>query len=170
MGRYIRWNMVLATEGVNFSISFLLSKSNVCEIDKMLNFAYTLYHNKIYFHNINPHGNKDIKPLFIVDAFYFNDILSKKDYKYDISLPYLFREGDKKVKCIQPWYYHCFDPEFNLAPCCHLEHSKKTNIESIRYIIKNGKMFPSCIYCQRRFIGKEYAIFNSKNKKWRIYN
>ena len=159
----------LANEGVNFSTSFLLSIENILEINKILKFINTLYQDKVYFHNINPHGSKDIKPLFIDDAFYFDSVLLRKDYDYDISLPYLFREGDKEVKCIQPWYYHCFDPEFNLAPCCHLEHSKKTNMESIRYIMKD-KLFPSCLYCQRRFIGKEYATFNSKNKKWKVYN
>ena len=137
----------------------------------MLDFADKYHLENVHFHNINPHGDKSVSPLFVEDAFYFSSILLKNNYKNNIDLPYLFRKGDIKTKCLQPWYYHCFDPDFNLAFCCQLKHRKGLDMDQGRFIMKTWmNSTVDCLYCQRRFMGRNYAIFNSNKKKWRIYN
>lgn len=161
---------ILEHNFINYSISFLLSDDNAERIIFMLYFASSFSPTSVYFHNINPHGN-NIRPLFNTEDYWFARILLNSNYKYDISLPYLFKKNniEKEIKCIQPWYYQCFDPDFKLAPCCHLKHIENLDIKKIRRSIINGELLSdSCKYCQRRFMGENYATFNSKKGKWNI--
>lgn len=176
---------LLSKNKINFMNSFILSEENVEEVDRMIEFAFKIRPTEITFHNINPHGSKEYKPLFR-NSKKINTILkrliNKNDYSFDIHLPVIFEpEGRdfKSSKCIQPWYYCCFDDKGDIAYCCHLRHQSSIGnifnnydfnsekIKSFRRSVINGK-YPQddCLYCQRRFMGKGYGFFDSAIKKW----
>lgn len=176
---------LLKKNNVQFMITFVLSEENLEEIYKMIEFAYKVQPSILYFHNINPHGSKDYTPLTLSSKKVnqiMKAIMSKSDYPFDIYLPVIFdteSEHFKTSKCIQPWYYCCFDDKGDISYCCHLGHSRSIgNIFGSydfdsdmmrhfrRLMIKNEYSGDDCLYCQRRFMGEEYGYFDSKSKKW----
>jgi MoaA/NifB/PqqE/SkfB family radical SAM enzyme len=175
---------LLKANNINFSLSFLLSADNVSEVSAMLEFAAKLEPNFVNLHNINPHGNTSVKPLTITNneaMFFINKIISKKDYQFDIMMGVIFNPGSETFlteRCIQPWFYLCFNPVGDIAYCCHLAHNNNIGNVWNGYNFNSPKMnhfrtnmikgtFPkSCLYCQRRFMGKGYAIFNARNQEW----
>lgn len=175
---------LLKTNNINFSVSFLLSANNVPEASAMLEFAAKLGPNFVNLHNINPHGNASVTPLTITDKDamgFVNNIIGKKDYQFDIIMGIIFDPGSEaflKERCIQPWYYFCFNSVGEIAYCCHLAHNNNIgnvlngynfNSPKMNHFRKNmikGNFPKSCLYCQRRFMGKEYAIFTAKNHAW----
>jgi MoaA/NifB/PqqE/SkfB family radical SAM enzyme len=169
-----------------FSLSFVLSSANVHEVDRMIAFAEELLPPSIYFHNINPHGCTDYAPLTLQDPAtreFLEKITKKRNYPFDIYISAIFdlkSELFKKARCIQPWYYFCFNPDGDIAYCCHLSHDP--NIGNIfkgnflnspaliefRKGIMNGQIPASCLYCQRRFMESEFGKFNASLGTWFI--
>jgi MoaA/NifB/PqqE/SkfB family radical SAM enzyme len=177
---------LLKKNNIKFLISFLLSEENLDEIYEMLKFAYKFQPSGVEFHNINPHGCKDYTPLTLSSEKVnqiVKAIMSKSDYPFDISLPIIFDTESrhfKTAKCIQPWYYCCFDDKGDISFCCHLRHDRVIgNIFSNydfnsdmmrnfrRQMIKGEYAADDCLYCHRRFMGEEYGHFDSKLKKWK---
>jgi MoaA/NifB/PqqE/SkfB family radical SAM enzyme len=177
---------LLKENGVYFSMSFLLSTQNMADANAMLAVAEKIGPNFVYFHNINPHGNTSIRPLTIHDkdtVFFLKNLVYKTDYPFDINMGVVFDTESvtfNQGKCIQPWYYFCFNSVGEVAYCCHLAHNKKIGnvfegydlnspkMTSFRKNIIRGKFPKSCLYCQRRFMGKEYAAFSAKDHEWSI--
>jgi MoaA/NifB/PqqE/SkfB family radical SAM enzyme len=176
---------LLRKNNLKFMISFIITEENLDEIYEMIKFGYETKPYILNFHNINPHGSKEYTPLTKKSKKVnqiLSDIVSKKDYPFDIQLPVIFNTTSKHFKtskCIQPWYYCCFDDKGNISYCCHLRH--KADIGNIfkGYNFNSDKMknfrrltinhqYPKedCLYCQRRFVGEEYGFFNSRLKKW----
>jgi len=180
---------LLQKNNIRFQISFLLTEENIDEIYEILSFGYKVRPASIEFHNINPHGSEDYKPLTkdsekvrrILD-----DITSKNDYPFDMSLPVIFDPTSKHFKttrCHQPWYFCCFDSECNISPCCHLRHQEEfgnilkgynfnsNKMKNFRKLMVNNQYSKiDCLYCQRRFIREEYGLFDSRSKKWILRN
>ena len=177
---------MLRSRGNNFGISFLLSKSNISQIHRMLDFASKLQVKIVSFHNINPHGDTErFKPLMKTDSEtmkILDGVISRNDYPFDIDLPAIFRPGTdefKKAVCIQPWYYLCFDERGDVAYCCHLRHSgsignvfgecdfNSSSVVNFRRKMLQGDYPQDCLYCHRRFMGKE-TRFDSVTKRWYV--
>ena len=172
---------------IKFSMSFLLSGDNVSEIFNMIEFAQSIGPDFVYFHNINPHGCEQYKTLTFQDQetlALLTRIFERDDYGLDIKVAHVFdkeSEAFRDRKCIQPWYYFCFNSKGNISFCCHLEHSKDNGnvfdgydfnskkLVAFRKSIMDGKIMKSCLYCQRRFMeDPEFASFDSLSKKWNI--
>jgi len=174
--------------GINFSVSFLLSMENILEIDKMFAFATEIGPSLLYFHNINPHGCSKYQSLVRNDEVtevFIKKITAKNDYSFDIHLPVIFDTSSsmfRKAKCIQPWYCFCCNSVGDIAFCCHLSPSSdignvfknydfnSAEMVKFRNYIISGKIPESCLYCQRRFMGDEYGRFDSKARKWILIN
>jgi MoaA/NifB/PqqE/SkfB family radical SAM enzyme len=178
----------LKKSGARFSMSYLLTTENLADIDKMFAIAEEIKPSSVYFHNINPHGCRQYKPLIINDEntrLGIKRLLKRADYPFDIYIPAIFdikSEFFLQAKCVQPWHYFCFNSVGNIAYCCHFAHDAEVGNISTDYdfnspkmmmfrsdIIK-GKILKSCLYCQRRFMNKEFARFDSKIKKWFVNN
>lgn len=154
-----------------FSMSFLLTKENVMNIEKMLNFASFYTPETVHFHNINPHGSS-FESIFknSPEIKWINRITKKDTYHFDIVVSHIFdisKEEHYQTGCIQPWYYFCFDKN-SIAPCCHMPHDKNLNMDFFRKNMIEYNYPSACNYCQRRFIGNNYAVFNLKQKRWKI--
>jgi len=176
----------LKENDIHFSMSYLLSRENMFEVYKMLDFAESIEPDIVCFHNINPHGDERYRPLTMRDAdvkLLLNKIVKRTDYPFDISLPVIFNIDSLSFdegKCIQPWNYFCFNSKGDVSFCCHLAHSNNignvfteynynsSEMVSFRRKIMENKRPDDCLYCQRRFFGKEYGCFSSRNKKWRF--
>lgn len=176
----------LKQNGVYFSMSYLLSTENISEVDKMIALAEEIKPNFVYFHNINPHGCEQYKPLTIQDEntkIFLKKLLKRSDYPFNIDVSVIFDPKSPsflQAKCIQPWYYFCFNSVGDVSYCCHLSHDANIgnvfndyNLNSqemvtFRKDIMRSKVAKSCLYCQRRFMGKEFGSFDSKNGKWVI--
>jgi len=174
----------LKDEGVNFSMSFMLTSQTLLKVDKMLQFASGIRPSFVSFHNINPHGNPRFKSLSIQDKntqLFLERVLARNDYQFDIHLPVIFdlsSEGFYKDKCFQPWYFLCFNAKGDISYCCHLNHNEtigntfsnydlnSPKMLGFRKSIIEGKIPESCLFCQRRFMDKEFAKFDSRTKKW----
>lgn len=170
----------------NFSLSFVLTSNNVNEVDKMIALAEELMPPSIYFHNINPHGCENFKPLTMQDPEtrkFLADITKKTNYPFDINISSIFDLDSplfKESKCIQPWYYFCFNHKGDVAYCCHLSHNpaignvferydfNSPEMIQFRQHIIEGKIQKSCVYCQRRFMNTEFGTFNTHRGKWYI--
>ena len=160
---------ILKESGVRFSLSFILHKENVATAPEMIAFAERVGAAEIMFHNINPHGS-DYSPLDTSQEEtmeVITNIQKRNDYRCDVYMPYIFDIGTKEfreTKCIQPWFYRCFDMAGNLAKCCQLPHNttfgKISNghltdnlMDIIRWkIIKEREFGGGCLFCQRRFM------------------
>ena len=180
--KIIKGIRLLEKEKVNFSVSFLLSESRLKYLPNMVELLdrLSLKPNTVHFHNINPHGNTDEKSVTVYskDLHYIDRFLMVlDDYPYDIVVSHVFDPGSKAFKtkrCIQPWYYFCFNQGKKISPCCHSSYyihndnwSNSTGLISFRNSIKKGIISKDCLFCHRRFIGDNYAIFNSRKKKWK---
>lgn len=170
---------ILKGSRVNFSMSFLISEANVSEMPRMIEFAEFFRPTHIYFHNINPHGCEQYKPL--TSRGCLDEVLGRDDYRLDIHISYIFDTKSPsflRSKCIQPWYYFCFNSVGDISFCCHLEHDSEIGnwlsydfnsprMVDFRNDIISGKIMNSCLYCQRRFTEDgEFAFFDSSQGKW----
>lgn len=178
----------LKENGFFFSMSYLLSIENLSEVNKMIKLAEDIRPNFVYFHNINPHGCEQYKPLTFQNEntkLFLETILKRSDYPFDIIISVIFDPSSPlfhEAKCIQPWYYFGFNSVGDVSFCCHLAHNPNIgnvfadyNFNSMEMVkfrkdIMAGKIPKSCLYCQRRFMGKEFGKFDSKMKKWFIYD
>lgn len=176
----------LKKRGIHFSISYLLMIENLCAIEKMIGLAEKINPDFVSFHNINPHGNQQYSPLTIKDRetkLFLEKILKRTDYPFDIDLPTIFdteRASFQNAKCIQPWYFLCFGSTGDISYCCHLAHNRDVGnifmdynlnspeMVSFRQDIIKGSILNSCLYCQRRFMNKEFGKFYAKSKEWFI--
>lgn len=176
---------LLREKNIEFRISFLLTEDNLDKIYEMIAFGYRVKPFAINFHNINPHGSKEFKPLTRKSEKVnriLGDIISRNDYPFDIRLPVIFDTESKHFmtsKCAQPWHYCCFDDKGNISYCCHLKHDESIGnifrgynfnspkIRNFRRLMMTNQ-YPKddCLYCQRRFEGEEYKSFSSRLKKW----
>lgn len=101
----------LKKAGTHFSISYLLMAKNIFAIEKMVELAERIKPDFVSFHNINPHGCQEYKPLTIQDKntkLFLEGILKRSDYPFDIDLSVIFDTECKRfknAKCIQPWYF-----------------------------------------------------------------
>jgi radical SAM protein with 4Fe4S-binding SPASM domain len=169
---------------IKFLLSFLLTSQNVGKIGKMLEFASKVKPNKVSFHNINPHGDErylslttnNTKVVRVLDS-----VVNKTDYPFDIDLPTVFDTDSKyfkSAKCVMPWYHCMIDYKGNIAPCCQLMHNAKygnmfkgynfnsDRIKEFRRVLMSEEIMKECLYCQRRFTGEEYGVFDAKSRKW----
>ncbi len=166
-----------------FTISFLLSESNIGDVHKMLGFAKDVSSPRVYFHNVNPHGNEGYKPLTMTEGAIevMAHIMSRVDYPFDIVLPAIYDTASyefRAAKCIQPWVGCYFDSEGDIAYCCHLRHSNAIGnifdgydfnsppMMEFRHRMITNTYAEDCLYCPRRFVGQEYGYFNMASKKW----
>jgi MoaA/NifB/PqqE/SkfB family radical SAM enzyme len=184
--KIMRGLSLLKENNIEFMNTFLLSEENLEEIYKMIEFAHKSQPSFVSFHNINPHGSRDFTPLTTSSGKVnriINDITSRTDYPFDVSLPVIFdteNENFKTAKCIQPWYYFCFDDRGDIAYCCHLRHERSIGnvfegyqfnsplMQNFRQRAIKNQYPEDCLYCQRRFIGREYGHFSSKTKEWKL--
>jgi MoaA/NifB/PqqE/SkfB family radical SAM enzyme len=176
---------LLKKNNIKFMITFLLSEENLEEIYKMLDFARKYQPSEVGFHNINPHGSNEYTSLTLQSEKVnriAKDIMSRNDYPFDIYLPVIFdteSEHFKTARCIQPWYYFCFNDKGDIALCCQLGHEQELGnifkdydfnsdkmMSSRRQIIKGKYPVEDCLYCHRRFMGEAYGHFDAKLKKW----
>ena len=179
----------LSDVGSDFSISFLLSRENVRYVNEMVSFASLYDPTTIHFHNINPHGCSNFRPLVTSCEemdYIEKNLINKTTYNSDIVISHIFNEesGEFYTKgCVQPWYYLCWDYRGDIAPCCHLAHDASygnvlSTGESDRMKVfrkmqmtnsacKDTVNLPqSCRHCHRRFLGKNYASFDRKKGRW----
>ena len=194
-GSAIQWRKIVAGMedikklGIKFSISFILTTNTIKEIMNMLEFADYIIPDTVHFHNINPHGSSDIEPLTkqCEELKYLDFIKSRVHYPYDIVVSHVFDTASKDFytkRCVQPWYYFCFNSQGDMAPCCHIEHNnymygnlfsnnKRVNnhrMVCFRADMINGYGFlidgPSCKFCHRRFLGDNYAVYSRRKRSW----
>lgn len=176
----------LSSKGVSYSLSFLLSMSNLDKTQEMLDFAQGFNPSMIYFHNINPHGIDDYVPLTMDKPEvreWISELTGRTDYSFSLGLPAIFDTGSKEfatAKCMQPWTYFCFDPNGDVSYCCHLEHSKEIGnvfdsydlnssaMQEFRGNQLSGNIPDSCKFCHRRFSGREYAFFDAASRLWQL--
>lgn len=169
---------------IQFANSFVVSQENVSEIYEMLGFATKVSASSVYFHNINPHGSNEYRPLVKTSNTIgiMNDIMARIDYPFDITLPVIYDVESPefhKAKCTQPWGGCYFDGKGDIAYCCHLRHDSSIgnvcngyDFNSPMMVEFRQRMIESdysedCLYCSRRFAGKEYARFNARTRRWR---
>jgi len=174
------------------SISFLLDQNNISKAKDMLEFSKRFFPNLVIFHNINPHSFEFAdtcnKPILCHDLNYsqlYN--LTNVNIDFDVTVSQIFNPSSYSFlsnQCKLPWFYFCFDGELKLSPCCHLQHTIKSDCEYANiYIndfnnkelvkIRKEKLIGSyshkdCRFCQRRFLGDNFMTYNSKTKKWKI--
>jgi MoaA/NifB/PqqE/SkfB family radical SAM enzyme len=179
---------LLRDHNVPFSNSFILSQENLHEANLMLEFAETTKPTLVVFHNINPHGSKDFTPLVASNEKVqqmLRDITSRNDYPYDIELPVIFETNSKgfiEQKCIQQWFYASFNDKGSVSYCCHMNHDASIGNMFQGYDFNSDKMvafrrrmmnheYPKddCLFCQRRFMGKEYGRFSASQGKWVLH-
>ncbi len=183
----------LKENNINFAISFVLSEENLHESSKMIEFAERMGPSLVTFHNISPHGSTDFRPLSFQSnqtVKWLEELISRRDYPFDINLPAIFdleSPSFREVKCIQPWYYFCFNSVGDVSYCCHLPHDPKIGnvfagydfnsreMTLFRKETMTGKMTSdliqkNCLHCQRRFMGKEFGIFDSRVRTWFFSN
>jgi len=174
----------LKKNNINFSLSFLLSRENAKSVECMLATARALKPTTVHLHNINPHDSMDVLPLTVhcKELSFIKEVTERTDYNFDIVISHIFDESTNEFwsrGCVQPWYYLCWDSMGNISPCCHLNHDPYYgNIfhagedkKLISFRRKYMMSFPvyslvSCRFCHRRFLGKNYAIFDSRRKRW----
>lgn len=175
---------LLRDNEIKFDISFLLTEENFDQIYEMIEFAYNIKPNRIVFHNYNPHGTQNFRPIIKgkeVDNILYK-IISVVDYPFDILLPVIFNTNSKSFnvfKCDLPWSSCLFNDKFDISYCNHLLHDKaignlmenydfnSQQMERFRRLIINNQCpLIDCLYCHHRFIGKEYGYFNSRINKW----
>ncbi|MFH1593916.1 MAG: radical SAM protein [Candidatus Omnitrophota bacterium] len=177
---------MLRERDMNFSVSYLLSTGNIAAIDKMLELSERIKPRFVVFHNINPHGSKGYTPLTLQDEntrIFLAKMLERRNFPFDVRLPHIFDPESpsfREAKCVQPWYYFCFNSDGDVSYCCHLSHGgnignihkdydfNTPKMVSFREVVIKGDIQGSCLYCQRRFMGKEFARFSSKAKRWTI--
>jgi len=182
----IRGLRLLKERNVYFSMSYLLSAENLHESGRMMELAEQIKPNFVYFHNINPHGSAQYTPLTMQDENtrkFLKAVLEKSDYSFDVYISAIFdlnSSSFKDAKCIQPWYYFLFNSQGDVSYCCHLSHDSSIGNVFTGYNLNSGRMTgfrndiikglvpQSCLYCQRRFMGAEFGMFNSRLKKWFI--
>ena len=58
---------ILNKKGIKFSLSYILSKENLHEAPKMIDFSEKMKADIVHFHNINPHGSDQFSTLMIQD-------------------------------------------------------------------------------------------------------
>lgn len=171
---------------IHFSISYLLMSENLFAVERMIDLTEKINPDFVSFHNINPHGCQLYTPLTMQDRNtneFLERILKRTDYPFDIDLPAIFdikSPAFENAKCIQPWFYFCFNSAGYISYCCHLAHDRTIgnifldyNLNSAKMVkfrqeIMQGVILPSCRYCQRRFMDKEFGRFYAKNREWFI--
>lgn len=177
----------LKERNLNFSISYVLSKENLSEINDMLEFADSIKPKFAYFHNINPHGCEQYKPVIVQDENtkkFLGKIVKRFDYPFDIVVSTIFdttASSFLETQCIAPWDTFCFNTLGDISFCCHLVHDPKIGNILANYNFNSPEIIKfreaimakkittkSCLYCQRRFLGQDFCSFDSKNKKWFI--
>ena len=178
---------LLNKKGIKFSLSYILSKENLHEAPKMIDFSEKMNAETVHFHNINPHGSDQFSTLMIQDENtiqFLNNILERTDYPFDITLPVIIDPKSPsfaETHCAQPWEYLLYNSLGNVSYCCHLNHDEEIgnvfeaydNVESpkmkeFRKDIVAGKQpeMSSCRFCQRRFSGQEFGNFSRSGKRW----
>jgi len=171
--KIIKGLKTLNGRSISYSISFLLASNNVKHIHDMLLFASYYRPHTVHFHNINPHGSY-VKPIIKgEDKFkYIEEITNRRMFNFDIVISHMFDPGSKEFwggKCVQPWFYHCWNSKGFYSPCCHLPHNyyEEGELEGFRDNMLFGDNLPAaCLYCQRRFLGKNYAVYSERKGKW----
>lgn len=177
----------LKEKDIYFSMSYLLSSENLFKVNEMIELAESIRPNFVYFHNINPHGCEQYKSLTLQDKntkIFLETILKRLDYPFDIIVSAIFDTTSPSFlesKCIQPWYYFCFNSVGDISFCCHLAHDPEignvfadydfnsSEMVKFRKAIMAKKIMKSCLYCQRRFIRQDFCRYDSKKKKWFIH-
>ena len=175
---------LLKQKGVFFSMSYILSSENLQEVDKMIEIAESIGPQFVYFHNINPHGCEQFKPLTLQDEntkVFLEKMQKRCDYSFDITVSTIFDTklpSFREAQCIQPWYALCCNTIGDISYCCHLAHDPKIGnifdgydfnspeMVKFREDILAKKIPQSCLYCQRRFMGQYFCRFDSKRKEW----
>lgn len=169
--------------GIRFANSFVVSQENVSEIYEMLEFANSVSASKVYFHNINPHGSTEYHAVLNISKTVqlMKDIMARDDYPFDITLPVIYDVESAefcKTKCTQPWGGCYFDGKGDIAYCCHLRHDSSIGnifngydfnspmMVDFRERMARSEYSEDCLYCSRRFAGKEYARFDARTRKW----
>ena len=179
----------LKESNLNFSISFVLSRENIFDFEKMIEFAERFKPGLAYFHNINPFGSDKFKPLSGQDEYsmkYIAKAMQRTDYEIDIFTPPIFNEKSSiftETKCVYPWLYFCFNSKGDVSYCNLMEHDSKIGNVFNNYDFNSpkmldwrkniivGKIEDGCLYCQRRFTDKQkFAFFDSEKRKWLLSN
>jgi MoaA/NifB/PqqE/SkfB family radical SAM enzyme len=178
---------ILREKGCYFGISYVLSTENLSEVDKMIKLAEEIRPNVVYLHNINPHGCEQYKPLVLQDRdtkLFLEKISKRTDYPFDLIMSVVFDNDSplfRQAKCVQPWLLFSFNEKGDISYCCHLSHDvnignafagynfNSPKMVGFRKDIIGGRIPKSCLYCQRRFMGKEFGHFDSRAGKWFIF-
>tara|TARA_Y100000294_G_scaffold40910_1_gene37052 strand:- start:330 stop:1679 length:1350 start_codon:yes stop_codon:yes gene_type:complete len=177
---------LLNKKDIKFSLSYVLSKENLHEAPKMIDFSEKMNAEIVHFHNINPHGSDQFSTLMIQDENtiqFLNNILERTDYPFDITLPVIMDPKSPsfaETHCRQPWEILLYNSLGNVSYCCHLDHDKEIGNVFEGYDIESPKMkefrkdllagkqveMSSCRFCQRRFSGQEFGNFSRSGKRW----
>ncbi len=185
-----QWNDILEgiellkNNNIKFDISFLISKSNLQEIDAMFELTDKIQPGWVNFNSLNPHGNAAGSVLLKSDNDVektFTHIMNKTDYDYDITLPYVFDDQSEYFKrkvCNYPWVQVCVQENGHIAYCCHTRHNQSIGnifedyefnspkMQNWRQLLLKSKMPKECVYCHRRFQG-DYITFDKDSRAWK---
>ena len=184
-----QWNLIrqgidtLKENDIAFDVSFLLSRDNIADIYRMIDFCNAVRPRLVKFHSINPHhGPTDVvlnanRPE-VVDVL--NEVTAKDDYPYNIVMPYVFDESNEFFSnkiCCYPWDGVYIGEKGDIAYCCQLVHDSKIGnifrdydfnsdmMITWRSLMLNGRLPRDCKFCHRRFMG-HYVHFDRKEKRW----
>lgn len=175
---------LLKKNNINYELSFMVSAKNISDIDCMVDFAYQVEPNIVNIFGINPHGNSQYRALTTDNKEAISaleSLIERTDYPFNISLPIVFDTQSnyfKHAKCSQPWNNCLVNYNGNIDPCCQLINNEgfgnmfdgydfnSFRMMEFRKNILEGRMPEQCVYCEIRFLGEEYGLFDSKEKKW----
>ena len=175
---------LLGNEGVQYNVSFLISKDNIGRMKEMLEFASRFTPEMVNFHSIHQESGTSDLVLKTADsevASTMQELKSRNDYAFSISLPVLFDDASAHFAnrpCTYPFHGLYFNGAGDVSYCCQLQHDKSIGnvfdgydfnskkMVSWRKMHIAGKYPPECLYCHRRFFG-EAELFDHASKEWK---
>jgi len=159
------------------TINCIVSSVDYKKIPGMIALSESLGVDCMRFGNYHPIAG-DLRPLFNTDkniVDFYKNIISKNDYKVDITLPGLMNTGKKKFKCSMLKCKNVGSEGF-YSPCCHISTDVKygsfpnesKKLAEFKKQFRNAKKISDlplpCRLCPRLF--KNRIIFNKDSKKW----
>ncbi len=178
---------MLKNRGIHFTVSFVISKENISELGKMLDFAMSFEPDAVHFLNIEPHEDARFDTLIRQDAEsmqHIEKVLDRNDFSMNIYFSHIFdidSAAFRETKCMQPWTNLCFNSTGDMSLCCKLppsaevgnifqgDDSNSQAMIKFRTEIVHGNFPDGCIFCHRRFPLDDYfATFDSKRREWTV--
>ena len=188
-----QWDHIMAgldtlrDNAIKFTISFLATRHNIEDLFKLIDLADAYRPTTLRLNSINPHGDSKDLVLFKSDPRVMGviaDIMKRKDYAYNIKLPFVFDDQHAYFShkiCLYPWHGVYINERCDVAYCCQLPHDARIGnmrngydfnspkMLKWRKMLLNHQLVVDCRYCHRRFKG-DYSKFIADKKKWKDNN